>query len=543
MHVSTDMILKQQQHIPTDHKVMQPVLKSVDLNPEETPSTIEIYQRSIQDVITQLMKAALTQTKSKLTILEFLQHNPLFKNLGNFSYDLKTLMRALKDDFHFEKSFLLLQNFQKNIRDVDAKTIQMYIKNSGLFFESTLAFQTDIKGFLARLEALALELREHFVMMHKTSLFKQEIEALWEYLVSLDEISLEEAQTILKSMLRLLREGTKEYLAFERPFMLKPSYTLVNKLEIILQTASSIKTEEPFTLSISLENDPEFKALLLDLRKEIIKQDLSNLIDEIIPSIDEVLNTSHTRVALQLKASLAQERLLEEQLGSIVSRIKQEVALYDKKMPLLNIFVEKSNILEQKILSMMKPEIFIAPEIMQKLSIHPSDAQILGDVKGVLVRISDKLLSSSHPNAKSTLELSNRLITHIEYYQLLSYVEGSNHIYLPFVWEDLKEGSMVIKQSKQDAFCCQIDLNLDYYGKFSVMLLLYQERYISLSITTQKHELKQRVQARLGELEEALTNEGMIVQTMKVSDYKEPLLEKNDYFTDETLQFGLNITI
>ena len=545
MHISTDLILKQQQYnaVLPDKKIAKHTFEKPQEAPKEASSPLLVYQRSIQDVITQLMRAALMQTKSKLAILEFLQQNPLFKNLGIFSQDLKALMVALKEDFHFEKSLLLLQNFQKHIHDVDAKTIKMYLKNSGLFFESTLAYESDTKSFSEALDTLFVAFKEHLLSFKKTAHLHGIIEALFVRLDAMKQLSLKDAQALLKEMLKVLREATKEHLASEHPLILKPSYTLVNKLEIILQTASIMRIENQTPLCLSLENDQEFKVLLYDLRQELMKQGLPNLIYEIVPQLDTILQQTNARLLSGIKASLADEALLQEKLTYFVSSIKQEIVLFDAKMPLINAFIEQSNALEQKILSLLKPEIFIAPEIMQKLSIPPSDAQILGDIKGVLVRLSDKLLASSHPNATSTLELANRLITHIEYYQLVSYVEGSNHLYLPFVWEGLKEGSMMIKQSKKDAFHCQLDLDLEYYGKLSVMLLLYQERYISLSITTQKNELKQKVQERLKELEKALTDEGMIVQTMKVSEYKEPLLERNDYFSDETLQFGINITI
>ena len=162
-------------------------------------------------------------------------------------------------------------------------------------------------------------------------------------------------------------------------------------------------------------------------------------------------------------------------------------------------------------------------------------------MKGVLTKLGDNLQASGQN--KEALEISNRLLTQIEYHQLVSYVSSSTHLYVPFSWDGLKGGSMMMKQGSDEKFHCQIDLDLEAYGKLNMMLVLAGEKYIDITIASQKKELGSKITQQLSDLKYALNEVGLITGTVKMLEYKDVSVVKNDYFSGEELQFGINIKI
>ena len=107
----------------------------------------------------------------------------------------------------------------------------------------------------------------------------------------------------------------------------------------------------------------------------------------------------------------------------------------------------------------------------------------------------------------------------------------------------MKNGSMMMKQSSDENFHCQIDLDLEYYGKLNMMLVLSNEKYIDLSIAVQKKELSEKISSELNTLKQALNEVGLVTSGVKMLEYKEVNIVKNDYFNGENLQFGINLKI
>lgn len=232
---------------------------------------------------------------------------------------------------------------------------------------------------------------------------------------------------------------------------------------------------------------------------------------------------------------------VEEALKMVVNRIKQQIELLDPKTVSKADFVAKSSEIEQKIHSLIKPELFVGKSMAQKLSLDPTDVELLSDIKGVLTKLNDALASSSQN--KEAYEITNRLLTQVEYHQLFSYVSSSTHLYIPFSWDGLKGGSMMMKQTNDETFHCQLDLDLEQYGKLNMMLMLSHEKYIDISVAAQKNELKDKITQQLPLLKRALNEVGLITGNLKMLEYKDVSTVKNDYFSGDKLQFGINIKI
>jgi hypothetical protein len=360
----------------------------------------------------------------------------------------------------------------------------------------------------------------------------KEITIIMDRLNTLQELSSKEAQTSLKSLLDLFRQSIKKELTSETIPMFKEVYQTVQKLDYAIEQMDlinskidnyppSMKVEEHFTTQVKVlleqikENlstlqlddlQPKIDQLLTketllkqgntttplqtndvlesvtnEVKKEIVQAPTQSLLKN-DNSIDEthLLNKeaikapeqsiSPTSLATALSSNTNFQKsseTVEEALKMVVNRLKQQIEILDTKTIQQANFVDKSAILEQKIHSLIKPELFVGKAMTQKLSLDPTDVELLSDMKGVLTKLNDSLAPT--PQNREALEITNRLLTQIEYHQLFSYVSSSTHLYIPFSWDGLNGGSMMMKQTSDEKFHCQIDLDLEQYGKLKGM--------------------------------------------------------------------------
>jgi len=510
-----------------------------------------------QEVIGQLLGSAVSEAKSKSTIFEILQNNQLFKNMGNFAEDIKNLSSIVKTDSTIAQPLTLLQLFAKSIDQIDVKMLQGQVQNSGIFFESKLAAIVTQQGVEEGIQTLSSELQDHLSgTSNATTSLAKEITTIMDRLSATQDLSSKEAQSSLKTLLDLFRQSVKQEISSEGASTFKEVYQNVQKLDYAIQQMDLINSKvENYSASMKVEENfsTQVKVLL-----EMLKENLSGLkLNDLEPQINQLLSketllkepfateglSSISAAALSsaLSTSTKPSGTVEEALQMVVNRIKQQIEILDSKTIQNADFLDKSSALEQKIHSLIKPELFVGKAIAQKLSLDPTDVELLSDMKGVLTKLSDNLQSSGQN--KEALEISNRLLTQIEYHQLVSYVSSSTHLYVPFSWDGLNGGSMMMKQSSDEKFHCQIDLDLEDYGKLNMMLVLSGQKYIDITIASQKKELSNKITQELTHLKRALNEVGLITGTVKMLEYKDVSVVKNDYFSGEQLQFGINIKI
>lgn len=578
------------------------IQKSAQL-PLELSSEKTAYAKKPSDakeVVAQLLGSAISEAKSKSAIYEVLQKSQLFKNMGNFADDIKTLTTTTKLDSTIAQPMALLQLFTKNIDQIDTKMLQMQIQNSGIFFESKLANTLKMQGASDTLEALRTHIQTHLdTPLLQTSPITKEISAVLDLLAASQDLSSKEAQSNLKTLLDLFRQGVKQVLA--EPSMFKEAYQIAQKLEYAIKQTdliaskvenypASMKVEEHFNTQVKVlleqlkgnlsvlglnDLDPQIDELLLkgNFLQEIVSPLKSSLSDaantasmsknpisamqegallqdhaveepmsdqEAIASSASSLQNSSV-MAMPLPSSSAMPQSVEEALKMLANRIKQQIEVIDPQTVRQAEFNTKSSTLDQTIHTLIKPELFVGKTLAQKLQLDPSDVELLSDIKGVLTKLNEAFATS--PQNKEAYEITNRLLTQIEYHQLFSYVSSSTHVYIPFSWEGMKNGSMMMKQSTQESFHCQIDLDLEYYGKINMMLVLSNDKYVDMNVAVQKSELKKKIGDQLPKLKQALNEVGLITGTIKMLEYKDVSTVKNDYFSGEQIEFGINLKI
>jgi len=119
----------------------------------------------------------------------------------------------------------------------------------------------------------------------------------------------------------------------------------------------------------------------------------------------------------------------------------------------------------------------------EKLSSQHKVKEIISnDLKSVVLKTTDELSNSSHPNKDEIIKQLDKLSLTIDYQQLLSHLSNSSAIYLPFSWEQLENGNINIKKDKNNKFYCDIELKLKEYGELTLKLMLYDKNQLNLHI-------------------------------------------------------------
>ena len=135
MLISSDTLLNIL--LPNNNKVLKEVLKEADFKSLE--QMVKNSSTSINDVLTELFDDIKNGTKSNTTIENILKNSTIFKDLGSVTNNISTLLENISQDESLSKFKPLVENFLKNIKDIDENSLKEQIKNSGIFLESKLS--------------------------------------------------------------------------------------------------------------------------------------------------------------------------------------------------------------------------------------------------------------------------------------------------------------------------------------------------------------------------------------------------------------------
>ena len=122
--------------LPNDNKALKEVLKEADS--KSLDQMLKNNSTSVKDVIKELFDGLKSGTKSNATIENVLKNSTVFKEMGNVSSNLSTLMDDISQDENLQKFKPQIESFLKNIKDMDASTLKEQISKSGVFLESKM---------------------------------------------------------------------------------------------------------------------------------------------------------------------------------------------------------------------------------------------------------------------------------------------------------------------------------------------------------------------------------------------------------------------
>ncbi len=168
-------------------------------------------------------------------------------------------------------------------------------------------------------------------------------------------------------------------------------------------------------------------------------------------------------------------------------------------------------------------------------------AQILKeDLKGNLLKLKQALQETdmtSHLKEKRVgvdeiATAVDKLLSHIEQQQLESKLHTVFQTFLPFVWNQLKDGKLIFKESyhAQEGgaeYACTIYLDLTGAGRLIAHLRLFGD-VLHLGFTTQNPRFKSLIEENKPQLEKALSDIGLVCNSLIVTQEKEIDFDKGE---------------
>lgn len=457
-----------------------------------TPEQLETLKegKDIKSLLTSVFQDKTTASKSDQTLLDLLKNSSAFKNMGSFSDSLQSLLKEMKSSPDMAPKTAILENFLKNIATLNPQNLKSQISSSGVFMESKFAAALNkIPDLTQNLETLKSLLAK--IPTNDAKALQNTISTL------LSSPMLPAASTNLQSALQLT-EGLKK---------------ISETLQTLISKTDPLYSKEVAALALKLDQQSataEIKTTLSQLYGTLLSStapDTNTLLD----SIEKLLkntSTDEVKVFTQQLQSVIEEGDTTKELTTIKAKLSE---FTNPKELVTEIFLKES---------------------------------MSDDLKSNLLTLREELSQSNDPSAPKLLEQTDKLLTQIDYHQMLSHLSSSNSIYLPFVWDQLQEGSLTFKQTNKQKFYCEINLVLKEYGELDLMMGLYDDNQLEIQAHTEKPQLKTLIHENIAELRSLLIKSGLTPRSIRVfeaHEIKTPLNET--YNASEGSDMGFEVKV
>ncbi|RZV18271.1 flagellar hook-length control protein FliK [Aliarcobacter butzleri] len=549
--------------LPNNNKVLNDVLKEADSKNLEQMVKSSTSSTSASTILKELFTNLKDGTKSNSTIENMLKNSATFKELGNVSTNLSSLVDELSTDENLQKFKPVLENFLKDVKNIDANALKEQIKNSGIFLESKLSQtpNSKLENVLTQLQNLVKDIN--------TPQAKQVNELIDKLLQNIKtqtntNTQITQNQTATNEFTNNLKTLTSSLQNLNNS--LNPTQTqnlsnLANQLKSLINEGTLVesKIENSTNLTDKTTNlannttlkdsiNLQTKELLTQIKNDIIQN--PNMIQNknILPMIDNLLKMDN----LFSKNDTIQNFLANSNSSGNLSTFTSNFA--SNLSPLLTTLKESLETLNpnnthlQNHLTKLVDKV---EHIIQDLATTPNgklDTKVSEDMKTVLLQMQDELASKTDPKSLEVAKQVDRLLTQIDLHQLTSLVSNSNYVYLPFFWEMLEDGSIEMKQKDEEKFFCQINLTLKDFGKVDLMLGLYDKNKLDLTIYAQREHFKTAIRENMQQLKIALNSVELIPVNVKLLDMKEDNKESSkptqtyiNNYNNQDLSSGIDI--
>ena len=518
--------------LPNDNKVLKEVLKEADSKTLE--QLVKNNSASINDVLKDLFDGLKNGTKSNNTIENMLKNSSVFKDLGTVSNNLSSLLENISQDESLQKFKPLIENFLKNIKDMDANTLKEQLKNSGIFLESKLATPVN-----AKLESVLTQI-QNLLKDINTPQSKQ-VNELLNKLLQTPQNQTTSQNTEFGANLKSLTTALQNLNSSLTPTQTQNLSNLTNQLKTIVNNAalveSKIENSIPMDKSIQtpMQNiqlkdgiNVQTKDLLLQIKNDILQNPtLQN--KNILPIIDNLLKMPDLFSKGENLQNLMSTNNLSTFSNNFTSNLTPLLTTLKENLELLN----PTNANLQNNLTKLVDKV---EHLIQDMVNNPKgEPKITEDIKTVLLKIQEELASKTDSKSQEIGKQVDKLLTQIDYQQLLTLSSNSNCVYLPFLWDMLEDGNISMKKADENKFYCQINLTLKDFGKVDLMLALYDKNKLDLTVYAQREHFKTALKDNMQQLKIALNNVHLIPVNIKLLDLK----DENE-LKDKTIQAYIN---
>ena len=505
-----------------DNKTLNNLLKQDSSNSSSSTNT------AASSILKEVLNSIKDGTKSNSTLENILKNSTAFKDLGNLSSNLSSLLESIKDDESLQKFKPLLENFLKNIKDVTADNLKEQIKNSGIFLENKLSSNPNVK-----LENL-LQNISNLLKTIDTPEAKNSSQIIDNILKNIPKDSSLKGSELLNN-LKTLVNSLQNLSSSLNSNQTQTLNNLSNELKNLIQNGVMIesktenfvpKTQTPQTEDVNIENT-QIKNLINNQVKELltqIKQDLTqnqNIIQNknILPLIDKLISLPDLFSKSEAILNSVQNSNISNFSNNFATNLNPLLTALKESLQAIN---PKNIEIQNQINSLIKKVENIIQEYTNNQLDNPKDNQKLdNDFKSILLKMQDEIAQKTDIKSQDSLKTINNLLTQIDMQQLTSLVSNSNFVYIPFFWEMLEDGTVEIKQKEEDKFFCQIKLTLKDFGKIDLMLSMYDENKLDMTIYAQREHFKVTLRDNLQKLKLALNEANIIPMNVKLLDMKE----------------------
>ena len=507
-----------------DNKTLNNLLKQDSSNSSSSTNT------AASSILKEVLNSIKDGTKSNSTLENILKNSTAFKDLGNLSSNLSSLLESIKDDESLQKFKPLLESFLKNIKDVTADNLKEQIKNSGIFLENKLSSNPN-----AKLENL---------LQNISNLIK-----------TIDTPEAKNSSQIIDNILKNIpKDGS-----LKSSELVNNLKTLVSSLQNLSSSLNSNQTQTLNNLANELKNFIQNGVMIESKTENIVPKTLTQTpqtedVDVANTQIKNLINNQVKELLTQIKQDLTQNQniIQNKNILTLIDKLISLPDLFSKSEAILN-SVQNSNIsnfsnnfatnlnplltalkeslqainpknteIQNQINSLIKKVENIIQEYTNNNLDNPKDNQKLdNDFKSILLKMQDEVAQKTDIKSQDSLKTINNLLTQIDMQQLTSLVSNSNFVYIPFFWEMLEDGTVEIKEKEEDKFFCQIKLTLKDFGKIDLMLSMYDENKLDMTIYAQREHFKVTLRDNLQKLKLALNEANIIPMNVKLLDMKE----------------------
>ncbi|OCR95898.1 hypothetical protein [Campylobacter fetus] len=316
----------------------------------------------------------------------------------------------------------------------------------------------------------------------------------------------------------------------------------INNIKAEIENIKSSLRKEFLTTQID-RNSKQIAAQKLDittkqatqtLQKEAIPNtqiNLSNLINSLSSetSQNQAANINLSIMTKEISTD-ANSLNLQEKLSIAAKKLSNIMNFFDK-----NSVDAKNNVTEIK--HLLKAALRAGNDMDKVIPFdeNTSFKNLQNDIKGALLNI--KEATANQQSLNNINQNVNRLITQIEMHQLISFAQNSVQTYLPYTWDGLESSTVAFKHGKKNKFYAKIDLNFIKFGSISVVLGLFDTKYIDISILTGTDEFKNIILSSSKELKSSITNLGLIVSSFTLTNKS----KFEPYNEEKAFDLGFNV--
>ena len=504
--------------LPNDNKVLKEALKEADSKTLE--QLVKNNTGSVNDVLKDLFDNLKNGTKSNTAIENVLKNSTVFKEMGTFSNSLSSMLETLtKDETNptLEKFKPILENFLKNIKDMDANTLKEQLKNSGVFLESKMAQGSNpnlkIENILNQVQNLIKDLN--------TPQAKQVNELISKLLQNPDNNSNNSTNLAnLKTLTSALQNLSN---SVSTPQTQNLS-TLINQLQNIVDKGTLVESkiengQNPQTTLQTKENiNAQTKELLTQVKNEIIQNPILQNNKTIMPLLENILKMDNLFAKNENLSTLLNQNNVTTFTSNFSSTLNPLLTQLKQTLESLN---PSEHNLQNHVMKLVEKIETIIKELSDPNMQKNENSNIKDDMKSVLLKMQEELGSKTDAKSQELAKQIDKLLNQIDYQQLLSVASNSNSVYLPFLWEMLEEGNISMKKTEEDKFFCQINLTLKDFGKVDLMLALYDKNKLDLTVYAQRDHFKTALRDNMQQLKIALNSVDLIPVNIKLLDLKE----------------------